>query len=150
MKEDSYESRSKSSKIRISNNSSVYYYNAYLVCIRNWPNNDKTHDYVKTDATIDKIIYEDYRSADDNVSTVTTYYQVSYVSYADCTSKQYTADIVKGMFTNKTENDALTVYYNPDNPEELRPDMSHGNFGVIILGLMLIGIIVIITKGEFK
>lgn len=110
----------------------------------------KTHDYVKTDATIDKIIYEDYRSADDNVSTVTTYYQVSYVSYADCTSKQYTADIVKGMFTNKTENDALTVYYNPDNPEELRPDMSHGIFGVIILGLMLIGIIVIITKGEFK
>lgn len=110
----------------------------------------KTHDYVKTDATIDKIIYEDYRSADDNVSTVTTYYQVSYVSYADCTSKWYTADIAKGMFTNKTENDTLTVYYNPDNPEELRPNMSHGIFGVIMFGLILIGIIVVITKGNFK
>ena len=40
----------------------------------------KTHDYIKTDATIDKIIYEDYMSTDDNVSTVTTYYQVSYTS----------------------------------------------------------------------
>ena len=110
----------------------------------------KTHDYVKTDATIDKIIYEDYKPINDNDSTVTTYYQVSYTSYADCTSKQYTADIVKGMFVNKTENDKLTVYYNPDNPEELRPDLSHGIFGVIIFGFMLIGIIVIITKGEFK
>lgn len=110
----------------------------------------KTHDYVKTDATIDKIIYDDYRSTDDNVSTVTTYYQVSYTSYANCTSKQYTADITKGMFVNKTENDKLTVYYNPDNPEELRPDMSHGIFAVIIFGLILIGIIVFITKGEFK
>lgn len=102
----------------------------------------KTHDYVKTDATIDKIIYDDYRSTDDDVSTVTTYYKVSYVSYADCTSKPYTADIEKGMFTNKTENDKLTVYYNPDNPEELRPDMSHEIFAVIIFGLMLIGIII--------
>lgn len=34
----------------------------------------KTHDYVKADATINKIIYDDYRSTDDNVSTVTTYY----------------------------------------------------------------------------
>lgn len=110
----------------------------------------KTHDYVKTDATINKIIYDDYRSTDDNVSTVTTYYQVSYTSYADCTSKQYTADIAKGMFVNKTENDKLTVYYNPDNPEELRPDLSHGIFGVIIFGLTLIGIIVFIIKGEFK
>lgn len=110
----------------------------------------KTHDYVKTDATIDKIIYDDYRSADDNVSTVTTYYQVSYVSYADCTSKQYTADIAKGMFTNKTESNKLIVYYNPDNPEELRPDMSHGIFAVIIFGLMLIGIIVFIAKGDFQ
>lgn len=110
----------------------------------------KTHDYVKTDATIDKIIYEDYRSPNDDASTVTTYYQVSYVSYADCTSKRYTADIAKGMFTNKTENDKLTVYYNPDNPEELRPDMSHGIFAVIMSGLMLIGIIVFITKGDFK
>lgn len=42
------------------------------------------------------------------------------------------------MFTNKTENDKLTVYY---NPEELRPDMSHEIFAVIIFGLMLIGII---------
>ena len=110
----------------------------------------KTHDYVKTDATIDKIIYDDYRSTDDDVSTVTTYYKVSYVSYADCTSKQYTADIAKGMFTNKTENDKLTVYYNPDNPEELRPDMSHEIFAVIIFGLMLIGVIVFITKGDFR
>lgn len=110
----------------------------------------KTHDYVKTDATIDKIIYEDYKPINDNDSTVTTYYQVSYVSYADCTSKQYTADIAKGMFINKTENDKLTVYYNPDNPEELRSDLSHGVFGVIISGLMLIGIIVIITKGDFR
>lgn len=110
----------------------------------------KTHDYVKADATINKIIYDDYRSTNDNVSTVTTYYQVSYTSYADCTSKQYTADIVKGMFTNKTENDTLTVYYNPDNPEELRPDMSHGIFAIIMSGLMLIGIIIFITKGEFK
>ena len=110
----------------------------------------KTHDYVKTDATIDKIIYDDYRSTDNNVGTVTTYYQVSYVSYADCTSKQYIANIAKGMFTNKTENDKLTVYYNPDNPEELRPDMSHGIFGVIMFGLILIGIIVVITKGDFK
>lgn len=93
---------------------------------------------------------DDYRSTDDNVSTVTTYYQVSYTSYADCTSKQYTADIVKGMFVNKTENDKLTVYYNPDNPEELRPDMSHGIFAIIMSGLMLIGIIIFITKGEFK
>lgn len=91
MKEEYYESRSKSSQIRISNN-----------------------------------------------STVTTYYQGS---YADCTSKPYTADIEKEMFTNKTENDKLTVYYNPDNPEELRPDMSHEIFAVIIFGLMLIGII---------
>lgn len=75
---------------------------------------------------------DDYRSTDDNVSTVTTYYQVSYTSYADCTSKQYTADIVKGMFVNKTENDNLTVYYNPDNSGELRPDMSHEIFAVII------------------
>lgn len=75
---------------------------------------------------------DDYRSTDDNVSTVTTYYQVSYTSYADCTSKQYTADIVKGMFVNKTENDKLTVYYNPDNSGELRPDMSHEIFAVII------------------
>lgn len=110
----------------------------------------KTHDYVKTDATIDKIIYDDYRSTDDDVSTVTTYYKVSYVSYADCISKQYTADIAKGMFTNKTENDKLTVYYNPDNPEELRPDMSHEIFAVIIFGLMLIGVIVFITKGDFR
>lgn len=110
----------------------------------------KTHDYVKTDATINKIIYDDYRSPNDDTSTVITYYQVSYVSYTDCTSKQYTADIVKGMFTNKTENDKLTVYYNPDNPEELRPDMSHGIIGVIMFGLMLIGVIVFITKGEFK
>lgn len=110
----------------------------------------KTHDYVKTDATIDKIIYEDYRSPNDDASTVTTYYQVSYVSYADCTSKRYTADIAKGMFVNKTENDKLTVYYNPDNPEELRPDLSHGIFGVIISGLMLIGVIVFITKGDFR
>lgn len=110
----------------------------------------KTHDYVKTDATINKIIYDDYRSTDDNVSTVTTYYQVSYTSYADCTSKQYTADTVKGMFVNKTENDKLTVYYNPDNPGELRPDMSYEIFAVIIFGLILIGIIVFITKGEFK
>ena len=50
----------------------------------------------------------------------------------------------------KTENDTLTVYYNPDNPEELRPDMSHGIFGVIMFGLILIGIIVVITKGNFK
>lgn len=110
----------------------------------------KTHDYIKTDATIDKIIYDDYRSTDDNVSTVTTYYQVSYTLYADHTNKQYTADIVKGMFVNKTENDKLTVYYNPDNPRELRPDLSHGIFGVIISGFILIGIIVFITKGEFK
>ena len=110
----------------------------------------KTHDYVKTDATIDKIIYDDYRSTDDDVGTVTTYYQVSYVSYANCTSKRYTADIAKGMFVNKTENDKLTVYYNPDNPEELRPDLSHGIFGVIIFGLMLIGMIVFITKGDFR
>ena len=110
----------------------------------------KTHDYVKTDATIDKIIYDDYRSTDDDVSTVTTYYKVSYVSYADCTSKQYTANIVKGMFTNKTENDKLTVYYNPDNSEGLRPDLSHGIFGVIIFGFMLIGMIVFITKGDFR
>lgn len=75
---------------------------------------------------------DDYRSTDDNVSTVTTYYQVSYTSYADCTSKQYTTDIVKGMFVNKTENDKLTVYYNPDNSGELRPDMSHEIFAVII------------------
>lgn len=110
----------------------------------------KTHDYVKADATINKIIYDDYRSTDDNVSTVTTYYQVSYTSYANCTSKQYTADITKGMFVNKTENDKLTVYYNPDNPEELRPDMSQEIFAVIIFGLILIGIIVFIIKGEFK
>lgn len=110
----------------------------------------KTHDYIKTDATIDKIIYDDYRSTDDNVSTVTTYYQVSYTLYADHTNKQYTADIVKGMFVNKTENDKLTVYYNPDNSGELRPDMSHEIFGVIISGFILIGIIVFITKGEFK
>lgn len=59
-------------------------------------------------------------------------------------------DIVKRMFVNKTENDKLTVYYNPDNPEELRLDVSHGIFGVIIFGLMLIGMTVFITKGEFK
>lgn len=106
----------------------------------------KTHDYVKADATINKIIYDDYRSTDDNVSTVTTYYQVSYTSYADCTSKQYTADIVKGMFVNKIENDTLTVYYNPDNPEELRPDMSHGIFAIIMSGLMLIGIIIFLKS----
>lgn len=110
----------------------------------------KTYDYIKTDATIDKIIYENYKPINDNDNTVTTYYQVSYTSYANCTSKQYTADIAKGMFVNKTENDKLTVYYNPDNPEELRPDMSHGIFGVIIFGLMLIGMTVFITKGEFK
>lgn len=110
----------------------------------------KTHDYVKTDATIDKIIYDDYRSTDDDVSTVTTYYKVSYVSYADCTNKRYTADIAKGMFTNKTENDKLTVYYNPDNPEELRSNMSHEIFAVIIFGLMLMGMIVFITKGDFR
>lgn len=91
MKEEYYESRSKSSQIRISNN-----------------------------------------------STVTTYYQ--------WTSKPYTADIEKGMFTNKTENDKLTVYYNPDNPEELRPDMSHGIFAVIMSGLMLIGIIIFLKS----
>lgn len=110
----------------------------------------KTHDYVKTDATIDKIIYEDYKPINNNDSTVTIYYQVSYTSYADCTSKQYTADIVKGMFVNKTENDKLTVYYNPDNPGELRPNLSHGIFGVIISGFILIGIIVFIIKGKFK
>lgn len=108
----------------------------------------KTHDYVKTDATIDKIIYDDYRSPNDDASTVTIY-QVSYVSYADCTSKRDTADIAKGIFVNKTENDKLTVYYNLDNPEELKPDLSHGIFGVIIFGFMLIGVIVIITKGDF-
>lgn len=75
---------------------------------------------------------------------------MSYTLYADYTNKQYTADIVKGMFVNKTENDKLTVYYNPDNPGELRPDLSHGIFGVIISGFILIGIIVFLTKGEFK
>lgn len=77
-----------------------------------------------------------------NNSTVTTYYQGS---YAGCTSKPYTADIEKGMFTNKTENDKLTVYYNPDNPEELRPDMS-GIFAVIMSGLMLIGTIIFLKS----
>lgn len=47
----------------------------------------KTHGYVRTAATVDKIIYNDYRSANNDASTVTTYYQVSYTDYADCTGK---------------------------------------------------------------
>lgn len=110
----------------------------------------KTHSYIKTEATVNKIIYDDYRSVNDDVSTITTYYQVSYVDYADCTGKQYTTDVAKGMFINKAEGDKLTVYYNPDNPKELRPDMSNGIFGTIIFGLILIGMVVFIIKGDFK
>lgn len=36
------------------------------------------------------------------------------------------------------------------NPKELRPDISHRIFGTIIFGLILIGIIVFIVKGDFK
>lgn len=46
----------------------------------------------------------------------------------------------------RISNNSSDYYCNTNNPEELKPDMSHRIFAVIIFGLMLIGVIIFLKS----
>ena len=81
-----------------------------------------TSDYIKTTAYVnDTYVKEENYTDNDGYSKTSKNYHTILV-YKDKNNKDYTADEVY-MILHPKKKSYITIYYNPNNPYELRPQM---------------------------